>query len=259
MSPISRSLQQFISRRESILIQSLSAAVAPVPEDGRSEPETAASSSATTSVTPEAKGTSEVRITTQMDSESKETGPRQLFDTKYGLRVLRNLQPNGSARYSVQLAPSQSCVEPVQTKNDHRLYHYRIFPDWQTSFFWKNPKYLVGTGEVSEVDEDVVEEMYPQLAPFFFSWRDVFDEAFEKQELHLGVKAEVFPDLGERVTWCIEGFLMASWLVLQQQVASVEYSPEEKAYMLDKMYVNDELQAYLDEMDALVENRREGQ
>lgn len=104
----------------------------------------------------------------------------------------------------------------------------------------------------STIDDEDIESRYPQLAPPFFAWRETYEAAFEEQDIHLGSKAEVFPDIEVRVAWYVEGFLMAIWLILQSKVESVEFSPAGKPYRLDKASVSGMLKAFLDEMDSLL-------
>jgi len=89
-----------------------------------------------------------------------------------------------------------------------RRYHYRIFPDWNTSYIWYDPEWLKDPQDDCVVEDETVESRYPALAPFFFAWREVYDTEFEKQECHLGSHAEVFPDVRDLVAWETEGFFM---------------------------------------------------
>lgn len=74
---------------------------------------------------------------------------------------------------------------------------------------------------------------YPELAPFYWAWRGIYEEAFEMQGLHLGYEGDVFPDPDAQVSWEVAGFLIASWLVLQDNMESVEYYPSE-GYIIRK-------------------------
>lgn len=99
---------------------------------------------------------------------------------------------------------------------------------------------------------DAIDVRYPGLAPLYWTWHGVHDEAFEKQSCHLGSRADVFPDLRERVGWEVAGFLIASFLVLQDNVASVEYSPDnDKRYLLMKGRLDDVVKFLDDENDLL--------
>lgn len=165
----------------------------------------------------------------------------------YGLTLAKSRQHEG---YEVQL----SMAEAIGTGRgiEGQKYHYRIFPDWGTSFFWKNPKFPVGRPGSSAIDDEDIETRYPLLAPLFFAWRGRYEDAFYEQEIHLGSKAEVFSDVEVRVAWFVEGFLMACWLTLQREVASVEFLPGHTTYTVDKATVNEELKRFLEDMDALL-------
>jgi hypothetical protein len=99
----------------------------------------------------------------------------------------------------------------------------------------------------------VIEGRYPNLATFYFEWRDIYETSFERQECHLGVNAPTFPQVEELVSWATEGFLMACWLALQDNVTEVEYGPRDtKYYCLDKGRLEQELLRFLTDMEALL-------
>jgi len=196
-----------------------------------------------------------------------------LFETKYGLRLelyrrcnsylieicnsspKTKPRPNRSENTTIERT-SPSIPKSVGPKNaDHtrRRYRYRIFPDWQTSFLWHDPEWLKDPGDDCEVEDETIESLYPALAPFFFAWREVHETEFEKQECHLGGDAEVFPDVRARVAWETEGFLMSCWLARQNEVESVEYSPDSKTYRVEKDTMCLELQKFLGDMESLLE------
>ena len=179
---------------------------------------------------------------------SRQSNPPATIYTAYGLTLTKSYQ-RGS--YECEL----STVEATQTGEgtDVQKHHYRIFPDLGTSFFWKNPKFPVGPPGSSNIDDEDIESRYPSLAPYFFAWRALYEDAFYEQEIHLGSKAEVIPDVAVRVAWLIEGFLMACWLALQRDVGSTEFLPGDKAYTVEKATVNKELNKFLESMDALLE------
>ena len=92
---------------------------------------------------------------------------------------------------------------------------------WYTTHLW----YKDWTFDTLDVDRDVIESRYPHLATFYFEWRDIYETSFERQECHCGVRAPPFPQVEELVSWATEGFLMACWLALQDNVTEVEYEP----------------------------------
>ena len=88
------------------------------------------------------------------------------------------------------------------------------------------------------------------LATYYFDWQELYESAFEDQRCHLGQKAEVFPDAHERAAWKVEGFLIACWLALREDVETIEYKPEGKAYLLGKNVRTDEmLRKFLRDVD----------
>ena len=102
-------------------------------------------------------------------------------------------------------------------------YRYRLFPDWQTSYLWYDDQGPLPSPGQSHVDANVIERRYPLLDPFYFEWREIYESAFEQQKCHLGSGKEVFAEVHERVAWETEGFLIACWLALQDDVEEVEY------------------------------------
>ena len=76
-----------------------------------------------------------------------------------------------------------------------------------------------------DVEEDLIESRHPHLTIFYFEWHDNYETSFKSQECDLGSDADVFPDVEELVAWATEGFLMACWLALQDNVTEVEYEP----------------------------------
>ena len=183
---------------------------------------------------------------------------RAVFLTKYGLRLEQTGQADIASRYSAGL---EQATVAVDADDEAGPRHYRIFPDWQTPFFWKDARFFKNGKEDSSIEDEEIEALYPQFAPVFFDWRQFYEAAFEEQELHLESKNEVFPELGDRVAWGVEGFLMAAWLVLQPDVETVEYSPGGKSYLLRKENVDAELNSFLDVTDWIAEDvnsQREG-
>ncbi|KAI1409999.1 hypothetical protein F5Y13DRAFT_168745 [Hypoxylon sp. FL1857] len=171
-----------------------------------------------------------------------------LFDTKYGLRVTRTERTEGSQAYSVKLIPSKT---PTGTADEEGLHHYRIFPEWNTSFFWKDPAYFMNQEEDSVLEDEDIKARYPGLASYFVDWRNVYETRFERQGIHLGNGGEVFQDTKEYVAWSVEGLLMACWLTLQKDVATIKYSPGEKEYELNKDNLDGQLQEVLKDLEAM--------
>lgn len=85
------------------------------------------------------------------------------------------------------------------------------------------------------MEEEDISSRYPILASYYFDWQELYESAFEDQGCHLDQSAEVFPDAHERAAWKMEGFLIACWLALREDVDTVEYKPEGKgkAYLLE--------------------------
>jgi len=129
---------------------------------------------------------------------------------------------------------------------------YRLFPDWCTTYLW----YKDWTFDTIDVETDVIESRYPQLAKFYWEWRDIYETSFERQECHCGAKAPTFPQVEELVSWATEGFLIACWLALQDNVTEVQCWPGDdhttNRYHLVKGRLDEELLRFLTDMEALL-------
>lgn len=91
------------------------------------------------------------------------------------------------------------------------------------------------------VDEDIIQARYPALWPYYNAWVQEYNDNFKQNELDLGSHTEVFEDVETETAWHVEGLLMACWLVLQEDVGSVEYSPHSAEYLLKKATIETEL------------------
>ena len=101
-------------------------------------------------------------------------------------------------------------------------YHYQLFPSPCSSFFWHDLNFPYAS-DCDEVPDEEIESLYPTFTSSFFEWRGMYDDAFVKQGCDRGLKREMFPDAEERLAWQLEGFFLSCWLLLQNNVQSVEY------------------------------------
>ena len=95
------------------------------------------------------------------------------------------------------------------------------------------------------VNLEVIQERYPILSPYYQAWRQRYETEFERQELHLGSDAEVFPDVADRISWDVEGLMIACSLALQNDVLSVEYIPRSTRYQVEKGTIETDLPDFL--------------
>jgi hypothetical protein len=159
-----------------------------------------------------------------------------LVETKYGLRleISHGTSLQISKRPQKSTSSTQILGTAINTSNLHLqtlgatkscpetkspvLTAYRLLPDWQTSYLWYNEGLLQHPLEDPHVGVDIIRERYPLLAPLYLEWHDIYENAFERQECHLGRNINVFPRVDEQVAWETEGFLIACWLALQDDV-----------------------------------------
>jgi hypothetical protein len=182
---------------------------------------------------------------------------RLLLVTKYGLRLHVSHDATIQISYSPdpQLRkkgvrddldgcdsnlPTLNAVTPLRDPIPSPPFSYTFLADWCTSFLWYKD-YFDGP----HVDGDVIEDRYPRLAEVYFEWVEIHENAFVLQELHLGREAELFPEKDDYLAWYTEGFLLACWLALQDDVQEVDYN----GYHLRKGRLEEELVQFLVNMD----------
>ncbi|KAF4846401.1 hypothetical protein CGCSCA4_v006039 [Colletotrichum siamense] len=112
-------------------------------------------------------------------------------------------------------------------------YRYLIDPDYGTSALWYRPKWPGNPEGEFHIDLWSLKYRYSSAwIEAFEKWERRWTEAFKAQECHLGSYKEPFPDLEERKTWFVEGALLATWLVLQDDVDQVAYDPDDGIFEL---------------------------
>ncbi|KAK3387772.1 hypothetical protein B0H63DRAFT_509495 [Podospora didyma] len=119
------------------------------------------------------------------------------FQTKYGLSVTVSCVPtrpdggDGTRTYTLSRLHHPSPETTTSTLQKHD----KIFPDFQTSSIWRNSSYPLSEGEDDSYPIDNFAELYPAIADYFSDWRDVYEDGFEAQGLHLGGSNinEIFP------------------------------------------------------------------
>jgi hypothetical protein len=147
--------------------------------------------------------------------------------------------------------------EPPKVTSRHNTgpvftqFSYRIFPDRHNSYLWYKDWTFDST---LDVEDNVIKDRYPRLAKFYFEWCGIYETAFGRPEYRLGINADVFPRVEELVAWATEGFLIACWLSLQDNVVEVKYDPliDPTGYRLVKGKLEEELVRFLTDMEALL-------
>lgn len=69
-----------------------------------------------------------------------------------------------------------------------------------------------------------------------------------------GSHEDPFPDIAERVAWKVQGFFLACWLVLQDDVAQVTYESSGYYYLIKKDNLEMMLQKFLFDIDRIYES-----
>ncbi|KAL2369017.1 hypothetical protein BDBG_08937 [Blastomyces gilchristii SLH14081] len=181
-----------------------------------------------------------------------------LLLTGYGLR-LNTIDHNNISGIITVHADSHSHLQKIKSGgkieaeiNTSAGYGYRLFPDWQTSYLWYDPLWLQNPTNESHIDEKTIEDRYPTLAPFYLAWRDIYEKSFEQQGCDRGSGLEPFPDIADRVAWEVEGFLIACWLVLQDDTERVTYTILAGTYQIDKKSTDSVLRQFLIDEDDII-------
>jgi hypothetical protein len=183
--------------------------------------------------------------------------PFFIFQTDFGLqlRILDGIDGRSEITIRDSRTPSPQENESLEDAKEFGPYHYRIIPDGTgSSFLWYDPVWLPDPPDEFEVFEETIRKRYPTLAPFYFSWVRVFEESFEARECALGGDHGVFPDDVTTVAWEVAGFLIACWLVLQNDVECLEYIGVsfQNRYKIDKRNIEEKLREFLGDMNNLL-------
>jgi hypothetical protein len=197
--------------------------------------------------------------------------PSEVFlDTKYGLRIHVSdgetfridaiqilsrsaLGPSSgpSTQVSHQDSPSTNAqdleVGTADTSaNGESCYQYQLFPDWHTSYLWYDQMWPSNPRDETHVDEDIIKDRYPALEPFYMEWRDLHEQyEDEHDKKRPGGRPHVFPNEEARIAWETQGFLIACWLVLQEGINGVDYSPNVTWYKIRKDNMKAEMERFL--------------
>ncbi|KAN0072121.1 hypothetical protein V8E54_009850 [Elaphomyces granulatus] len=150
--------------------------------------------------------------------------------------------------------PMSTAVTPLPSPETSSV-SYRVFPDCFAPFLWYK-EYL----ESAYVGPELVEDLYPALAKFFFDWEDIYNDGIVRHEGHLGNGAGPFSmdELDDLVAWAIEGFFLSCWLALQDNVLEVDYEPNHKTlFNLQKGRLEEELMPLLMDMEEVLSCVRE--
>ncbi|KAG5292903.1 hypothetical protein I7I48_05134 [Histoplasma ohiense] len=190
------------------------------------------------------------RLTKLFVSWKRSSEERLFLETAYGLQL--TVVNCGDINSTVDISTEVDQRHGVEPQRSECRYHYRLFPDWQTSYLWYDTRSPHNPPDEIHVDEDIIEARYPTLAPFYFAWQDIYENSFTAQGCDRGSGLDVFPDIAVRIGWEVEGLLIACWLVLQDDVEQVKYEPATGTYSIRKDNLGDILRQFLTDMDALL-------
>ncbi|OAX85507.1 hypothetical protein ACJ72_00095 [Emergomyces africanus] len=190
------------------------------------------------------------RLTKLFVSWKRSSEERLFLETAYGLQL--TVVNCGDINSTVDISTEVDQSHGVEPQRSECQYHYRLFPDWQTSYLWHDTRSPHNPPDEIHVDEDIIKARYPTLAPFYFAWQDIYENSFTAQGCDRGSGLDVFPDIAVRIGWEVEGLLIACWLVLQDDVEQVKYEPATGTYSIRKDNLGDILRQFLTDMDALL-------
>lgn len=153
--------------------------------------------------------------------------------------------PRSRSNSSSASAPRTPTSTPPTPK-----YRYIIIPDWNTSCFWYDTDWPQNPDDEYHVDFDEIERRYPALYPHYKAWEELYEKEFEKQGCHLGKSGAVFAEKAVGDAWQVEGFLMACWVALQEDVDQVKFERGKVEYVIRRGNVGEVFKAFLEEMPA---------
>ncbi|KAI1244878.1 hypothetical protein MGN70_014755 [Eutypa lata] len=180
------------------------------------------------------------------------------LETPYGLAIEGSPDNTLTAKLNNDTDKEPSRVDandtsPVSTSDQDTStprYKYRIFPDFGTDFLWYDTSWPGNPVDEYPVDcEELPEHYGDSWYTTYDSWVEKYTQAFRKQEADLGSGKHPFPDMEERKAWVLEGLLLATWLCLQSDVLSVQYSPDSKKIVLERHSIGTTLKLFLEELD----------
>jgi hypothetical protein len=162
------------------------------------------------------------------------------LDRSFSVRSITLSSPKTAPSPSIPPLPSSEVPNtdpPTGTpepKPPSSLYRYRLFPDWNTSYLWYDSTWPQNPEDAYHVDIEEIEKRFPALYPYYVAWQEVYEVTFKEQGCHLGGTDPVFKHKEDSDIWLLEGFLMACWIALKEDVDQIEYKPVEVAYVLRK-------------------------
>jgi len=184
-----------------------------------------------------------------------------LLVTKYGLRlhvshdgaVEISYIPDPQFKRKIILGNADGCnlemptlntVTPFSDPKPSPPFSYVFLIDWGTMHLWYKDVF-----DSPHVDKEVLEARYPRLAKTYLEWVRVHYEAFVRPECYFGIEGELFPDRDDAIAWSVEGFLLACWLALQDDVWEVQYG----CHHLRKGRLEEELVQFLMSVEKAVD------
>lgn len=172
-----------------------------------------------------------------------------LLATHFGIHLSACRVRPGTGRAIVSVSRPLTDATPPNERH-----HYRLLPDWQTSYLWYNVSApIYGDGHRPEVELTTIDEKYPELAPFFWRWRNAHEAAFEQQGCDRGLADEPFPDPRDKVAWEVAGFFIACCLILDGDAESVTYVlASDIEYHITGMNMDETLRSFLMDQNALL-------
>lgn len=150
--------------------------------------------------------------------------------------------PESESRMSgINPIPNLPTPRPVKAR-----YRYRLLPDWQTSYLWYDITWPENPQDSPAIDSDEIEERYPELFPLYTEWQELQEEVFARHFSGVEERGEERAlNTAQLLAWEVDGFLIACWLVAQDEVSAVEYKPGDVAYFLERGNLEGQFQEFI--------------
>lgn len=141
----------------------------------------------------------------------------------------------------IELPSNSPTLQPIEPR-----YRYRLLPDWQTSYLWYDVTWPENPQDSPAIDFDAIEERYPELFPFYIEWQELQEDLFARQfSEDSDSQEDGAVNIAQLLAWELNGFLIACWLVFQEDVSAVEYKPGDVAYLLERGNLEGRLEEFI--------------
>ncbi|KAI1322968.1 hypothetical protein F5Y16DRAFT_385035 [Xylariaceae sp. FL0255] len=176
------------------------------------------------------------------------------LETPFGL--ILEITPEGTFIAKLKSGAVQASDTIYHENLKESSFRYRLFPEYQTGFLWYDKSWHGNPKDEYMVDEDDLEARYGRFwhEDIYQPWVDRWSDSFRKNCNDTGdFYAHVFSNEDEEKAWVLEGVLLATWLTLQPDVVSVEYSPHSSIAVFRTEELGQDISLFLDNLHSHIQ------